>query len=107
MKMTPINYFEETTNAQINNKTQEFGLFEKLYNAFITPINKEDIFELYLISVEAKKNGYDRVNEIVDRICHQRSVKDIEKMLARCYATADEKEEMLLRRICRVLLKNC
>ena len=105
--MRSVDYFEEVKGVFENRTDEEYKIFEKLKNAFVTPIDKEDIFELYQIAIEAHKKDFKFTVNIIKKICFNRSLKGIDNEIKRFYSrNQNEAERELIRRICKFVLKN-
>ena len=106
--MRSIDYFEETLRVLDGEKhREEHLLFEKLRQAFITPIDREDVYELYLCAIEAKQNNYLSAENIIRNICSARSVKNAHKPIKQFFERSyNESEAACIQRICKIVLKN-
>ena len=105
--MRSVDYFEEVKGIFENKTDEEYKIYEKLKNAFVTPIEKEDIFELYLIALIAHKNKFTHTKKIIEKICFNRSLKGIDDEIKRFYMkNQNESERKLVRKICKIALKN-
>ena len=106
--MKNVDYFEETMRVlDGGDRSEELRLIEKLKNAFVTPIDKEDIFSLYVIALEAKQKNFVSTQNILREICRARSLKGAIKPLKAFYTSNDDSDEInCIRAICKILLKN-
>ena len=102
--MKSVDYFEDILLFIQEDSDREYNLFSKLNKAFITPIDSEDIFELYLIAKQAKENKNKVILKIIEKICLNRSLKVVEKEIYKYFRNTDERE--LIEKICKIVLKN-
>ena len=102
--MKSVDYFEDILLFIQEDSDREYNLFSKLNKAFITPIDSEDIFELYLIAKQAKENKNKVILKIIEKICLNRSLKGVEKEIYKYFRNTDERE--LIEKICKIVLKN-
>lgn len=102
--MKSVDYFEDILIFIRDNEDREYNLFSKLNKAFITPIDSEDIFELYLIAKQSKEDENNEMLKLIEKICLNRSLKGVEKEIYKYFRNTDERKQ--IEKICKIMLKN-
>ena len=102
--MKSVDYFEDILIFIRDNEDREYNLFSKLNKAFITPIDSEDIFELYLIAKQSKEDENNEMLKLIEKICLNRSLKGVEIEIYKYFRNTDERKR--IEKICKIMLKN-